>query len=171
MIEVQPLPQTTMSKILGLCEALDDRGGKDDIYKLARDLQIKFGDLILTIKAGEMMKFFNTPGADVTLEPMGKKVIEVKMNEKKALVREQVKNLGIFQYFIQFLKNQPDREVNKEIILEEITRLLPSENTTQTFNTLINWGRYGEIFNYNRDTNKFSFDADFLPPDNPAPAN
>lgn len=160
-MEILPLPHTGMSKILGLCEALDDRGGRDDIYKLARDLQIKFGDLLLTMKGGEMLKLLNTPGADVTLEPLGKKVIEVKMNEKKAIIREQMKGLGIFQHFIQLLLAQPERSLLKDVILEEISKILPSENTTQTFNTLLNWGRYGEIFNFSRDTNTFYLDADF----------
>lgn len=157
-MEVQPLPNTGMSKILGLCEALDDRGGRDDVYRLARDLQIKFGDLILTIKGGEVLKLLSTPGADVQIEPLGKRVIEVKMNEKKGIVREQMKNLPLFQHMIQFLMLQPEKKAAKETILEEIARVLPHENTVQTFNTLLNWGRYGEIFDFSRDTNTFSLE-------------
>ena len=160
-MQVQPIPHTGMSKILGLCEALDDRGGRDDVYRLARDLQLKFGDLLLTIKGGEVLKLLSTPGADVQLEALGKKVIEVKMNEKKGIVRGQMKTLPLFQHFIQFLLAQPERHAPREAILEEIGRLLPSENSVQTYNTLLNWGRYGEIFNYSRDTNTFSLDSDF----------
>jgi hypothetical protein len=32
--------------------------------------------------------------------------------------------------------------------------LLPLENPRAMFNTLINWGRYGEVLGYSRDTDK-----------------
>lgn len=160
-MEIQPLPNTGMTKILGLCEALDDRGGRDDVYRLARDLQLKFGELVLTIKGGEALRLLSTPGADVMLEPLGKKVIEVKMNEKKAILREQLKQLGLFQHFVQLLQQQPERSLPKDAVIEEIAKALPHENTTQTFNTLLNWGRYGEIFNFSRDTNTFALDSDY----------
>ncbi len=164
-MKIQPLPSTTIGPILGLCEALDDRGGREDIYRLAHDLRIEFGDLLFIIKAGEILHLIEASGGDVTLAPLGKKAIEVKMNEKKALLRDQIQKLGIFQHFIRFLKNQPEGEAAKEVVLEEIGKLLPSENPKHTFKTLIDWGRYGEIFSYSRDTNSFGLDTSFHPAD------
>lgn len=154
-MDVEPIPQTGISHILGLCEVLDDRGGREDVYKLARELNYKFGELLVVLKAAEMLQLISTPGADVVLEPLGKKVIETDVNGKKAIVQAQMERLKVFQHFKRLLGNAPHEGVDKDTILEELAILFPSENPKTTFNTLINWGRYGDIFGYSRDTDRF----------------
>ena len=55
MGSIEPLPSTGISKVLGLCEILDDHGGKEDVYRLAQDLHMPFGELLLVIKGAEML--------------------------------------------------------------------------------------------------------------------
>ncbi len=152
---IEPLPSTGISKVLGLCEVLDDHGGKDDNYRLAQDLHMPFGELLLVIKGAEMMGLVDTPGGDALLTTLGKKVLETSMNEKKALLREQMLKLKVFQHISKLLQNADENEVPAEIILEELAVLLPQEQPRQLFTTLLNWGRYGEIFGYSRDTDLF----------------
>jgi NitT/TauT family transport system ATP-binding protein len=152
---VEPLPSTGISKILGLCEILDDHGGKEDIYRLAQDLHTPFGELLLVVKGSEMLGLVETPGGDAVLMPLGKRILEVSMNEKKSLLKDQMLKLRIFKHFVKLLENVDDREVPAEVVLEELAVLLPQEQPRQLFTTLLNWGRYGEIFGYSRDTDLF----------------
>jgi NitT/TauT family transport system ATP-binding protein len=151
----EPLPSTGISKILGLCEILDDHGGKEDVYRLAQDLHMPFGELLLSIKGAEMLGLVETPGGDAVLTPLGKRVLETSMNEKKALLKQQMLKLRVFQHFDKLLHNAKDNEVPAEVILEELAVLLPQEQPRQLFTTLLNWGRYGEVFGYSRDTDLF----------------
>lgn len=151
---VEPLPNTGVSMMLGLCELLDDRGGREDVYRLARDLQMPFAELLLAIKGAEMLGLIDTPGGDALLTPLGKRCLEVPMNEKKALLKEQLKKLRIFQHMIRILERAPDNELDSDLITEELSMLLPLEQPRAMFNTLINWGRYGEILGYSRDTDR-----------------
>ena len=151
---VEPLPNTGVSMMLGLCELLDDRGGREDVYRLARDLQMPFADLLLAIKGAEMLGLIDTPGGDALLTPGGKRCLEVPMNEKKAIIKEQLKKLRIFQHIIRILERAPDKELDADVITEELSMLLPLEQPRAMFNTLINWGRYGEILGYSRDTDR-----------------
>jgi NitT/TauT family transport system ATP-binding protein len=152
---VEPLPATGISKILGLVEVLDDHGGKEDIYRLAQDLHMPFGELLLAIKGAEMLGVVETPGGDAVISPLGKRVLECSMNEKKALLKEQMLKLKVFQHIVRFLERVEKHEVPQEVIVEELTVLLPQEQPHQLFTTLLNWGRYGEIFGYSRDTDSF----------------
>src|SRR5262249_60065516 len=59
---IEPLPSTGISKILGMCEILDDKGGREDLFTLARDLHMPFSEVLLVIKAAEMLALIDTPG-------------------------------------------------------------------------------------------------------------
>src|SRR6185503_268013 len=152
---IEPLPSTGISKILGLCEILDDHQGKEDVYRLAQDLHMPFGELLLVIKGAEMLGMVETPGGDAVLTQLGKRALESSMNEKKALLRQAMLKLKVFQHVLKLLENAQENEVPAEVILEELAVLLPQEQPRQLFTTLLNWGRYGEIFGYSRDTDQF----------------
>lgn len=154
-MDVEPLPNVGMSHVLGLCEVLDDRGGRDDVYKLARDLNFKFAELLLTIKAAEMLGLVTTPGGDAVLTPLGKQAIDGDVNAKKAIMKAQMEKLALFQRVRGLLVNAPEKAVDKDTLLQELAILLPNENPKTVFNTLVNWGRYGDIFGYSRDTDRF----------------
>ena len=161
---VEPLPSTGISKVLGLLEILDDHGGKEDVYRLAQDLHTPFGELLLVVKGAEMLMLVETPGGDAVLTPLGKKILDSKMNAKKALLKEQMLKLRVFQHFVKILEGVAEHEVPSEVILEELAVLLPQEQPRQLFTTLLNWGRYGEVFGYSRDTDLFYLQVPDKPP-------
>ena len=50
---------------------------------------------------------------------------------------------------MKLMEGKPGNEVPAEVIVEELAVLLPQEQPRQQlFTTLLNWGRYGEIFGY-----------------------
>jgi len=159
-MEVTPVPEVGMTRILGLLEVLDDHGGREDIYRLARDLSYEFGDLLGVIKAAEILGLVDTPGGDVLLQPLGKQLIECDVNTKKSMLKKQVKAHSMFSHFIEFLKQQPDRKATREEVVAEAGRILPQEKPRSVFRTLVNWGRYTELFGYNRDDDAFYLDSE-----------
>ena len=152
---VVPIPPTGLSKVLGLLEILDDHGGKEDIYKLARELRDSFGELLLIIKAAEVLGFVDTPGGDLVMQPLGKQIIEVPVNQKKKLIAGQIAKLPLFVHFRDYLMQRPDHSASRQDIIEEIGRVLPTERPKPQYDALVNWGRYTEIFSYSRDTDTF----------------
>ena len=123
---IAPLPDAGLTLVFGLLELLEDRGGREDGYKIARDLNFKFGDLLKVMKAAEILGFVSTPAGDAVLEPLGKQLLEAKINERKIIVREQLKKHGLFSYFIRLLHGQETKCLTKEVVLEHLAMLLPS---------------------------------------------
>jgi NitT/TauT family transport system ATP-binding protein len=148
---VTPLPPTGLSKVLGLLEILDDHGGREDIYKLARELRDSFGELIVIIKAAEILEFVDTPGGDLVLLPLGKQIIELPVNEKKKIISQQVAKLSLIEHMLNFLRNREDHQAKRPEVIEELTRTLPTERPKPQFDALVNWGRYSELMTYSRD--------------------
>jgi NitT/TauT family transport system ATP-binding protein len=157
---ITPVPDCQLTWIFGLLEILDDRGGREDGYKIARDLQFKFSDLLKVMKAAEILGFVSTPAGDVVLELFGKQFLEMDVNQRKATMREQLKKLGLFGYFVRLLRAQEDRSLTREIVLEHLAMLLPSERPERVFWTIVNWGRFAELFGYNKDEDRFYLDQE-----------
>jgi NitT/TauT family transport system ATP-binding protein len=152
---IEPLPSTGISKILGMCEILDDKGGREDLFTLARDLHMPFSEVLLVIKAAEMLALIDTPGHQAQLTAFGTKVLAAPIHEKKALLGAQMLKLNIFQHVVRLLTSADKKELPAELILEELALRLPHEQPRQMFTTLLNWGRYGDVFGYARDEDLF----------------
>ncbi len=150
---VDPLPQAGISEILGLLEILDDRAGKIKIYQLARELSMEFGQLLLVIKAAEALDFVYTPGTDVVIKTLGKKMIEIDMNSKKRILLQQLRKLTLFQYLKAKLMEAEKHHISKNDFIDLIKDALPKEKSEQLFETVLSWGRYGEFLGYSQDDN------------------
>jgi NitT/TauT family transport system ATP-binding protein len=157
---INPIPDCQLTWVFGLLEILEDRGGREDGYKIARELQFKFADLLKVMKTAEILGFVSTPSGDIVLEPPGRQFLESDMNQRKLLVREQLKKLGLFAYLSRLLRGQEDRSLTKETILEHLAMLLPNESPEKMFNTIVNWGRFAELFGYNKDEERFYLDQE-----------
>ena len=43
-------------------------------------------------------------------------------------------------------------------LLEHLAMLLPTEKPERQFQTMVNWGRFAELFGYNKDEDRFYLD-------------
>jgi NitT/TauT family transport system ATP-binding protein len=157
---INPIPECELTWVFGLLETLEDRGGRDDGYKIARDLHFNFGSLLKVMKAAEILGFVSTPDGDVVLEPLGRQFLESEVNDRKLLIRGQLKKHGLFAYLMRLLRAQEDHSLTKEIVLEHLAMMLPNEAPEKIFTTIVNWGRFAELFGYNKDEDRFYLDQE-----------
>src|ERR1700747_1049792 len=122
---INPIPDCQLTWVFGLLETLEDRGGRGDGYKIAREVQFKCSDLLKVMKPAEILGFVSTPAGDVVLEELGQRFLESDVNQRKLLVREQLKKLGLFAYLMRLLHTQEDRSLQKEVVLEHLAMFLP----------------------------------------------
>jgi NitT/TauT family transport system ATP-binding protein len=151
---VVPVPPTGLLKVMGLLQVLDDHGGKEDIYKLARELRDSFGELLIIIKAAEVLGFVVTPGGDLVMQPLGKQIIALPSSQRKKVIGQQVAKLPLFVHFTNFLTARPDKSATRQEIMDELSRLMPTERPKPQFDALMNWGRYAEIYSFSRDDDR-----------------
>lgn len=152
------LPNVETSEILGLIELLRIKDGKEDIYKLAKELNMEFGETLTVIRAAELLGFVHTPGGDVVLEKLGEKLSQANINDRKALIKSQIEKIPVYQRIRDFLTEEEGQEASKNEVLEKLVELMPNENADQSFEALVHWGRYAELFGYNDDSHTFYLD-------------
>jgi NitT/TauT family transport system ATP-binding protein len=157
-MDVDPLPQSDISRVLGLLEILEDHGGRQDIYKLARDLHFESSDLVEVIRGAELLGLVTTPGGDVEMLEAGRRINSGDMNAIKAVLKERMLKVPMIQYMKERLEEEEDHRLSRRDVLELLGRIPPRSNPDQQFNLLVSWGRYAEIFGYNRDVDIFYLD-------------
>jgi len=155
---IDPIPQVNISRVLGLLEVLDDLGGRHDVFRFAREVNYELGDIILVIKAAEMLGFVETPGADVVLTSIGARMLKAKVRPRKQLLKEQLTQLPIFRAVVDALQRSEDRRADQDAFLEIFALYLPAEDSEALLKTVIDWGRYAELIGYNVEDQELYLD-------------
>jgi NitT/TauT family transport system ATP-binding protein len=147
----EPLPEATPSAVIGLLEFLDQRGERDDVFRIAAETGQEFGRVIVTVQAAELLDLVDTPKRMVELTSLGKRFVGASAPERQELWREQLLKLRIFHEFADILARAPEHRVDRGYVLENIVVRMPSEDYERIFTTLIGWGRFGNLFAYDED--------------------
>ena len=155
---IDPIPQVGISRIIGLLEVLDDAGGRHDIYKLAREVNFEFGEILKVIKAAELLDLVVTPGADVVLTARGKELLKGKVNARKKLLREQIRKVPLFRTVLDALQRSENHRAEEGAFLEIFALHLPAEDSEAVLKTVIDWGRYTELLGYSPDQQELYLD-------------
>jgi NitT/TauT family transport system ATP-binding protein len=155
---IDPIPQVAISRIIGLLEVLDDAGGRYDVFRLARDIHYEFGEILLVIKAAEMLELVVTPGADVVLTGTGSALLRAKVNARKQLLKGQLKKIPLFHAVVEALQRADEHRADEDAFLEIIAIHLPAENADALLKTVIDWGRYTELLGYSPDDQQLYLD-------------
>jgi len=146
---VRPVPAAPSSEILGLLEVLSDHGGERDLFELDADTAYDFGHTIAVVKAAEMLGFVDTPGDLVRMTDVGREMVASAVPEKKVLFRRRLLTLGVFAELVKFLATEPDAPRPGEEVRAMLSEKLPGQSIHDLFRTLVGWGRFGELFDYN----------------------
>ncbi|MFQ5780498.1 MAG: AAA-associated domain-containing protein, partial [Nitrospiria bacterium] len=103
------------------------------------------------------------PGGDVVILDLGKNLLKSKIGQRKLTIRGQLKKLELIQRLIDALQKSEEGRLDRESILEELSRFLPHEDIEGLFKTIVNWGRYAELLGYNPDTQTLYLDEESFP--------
>jgi hypothetical protein len=155
---IDPVPHVGISKVIGLLEVLDDAGGRYDVFRLARDINYEFGEILQVIKAAEMLELVVTPGADVVLTGTGSALLRARVNPRKKMLKEQIKKLALFRTVVDALKRSEDGRADADAFLEIFALHLPAENAEALLKTVIDWGRYTELLGFSPDDEQLYLD-------------
>ena len=158
MLACEPVPHVHLGEVAGLIEILHDNGGQMDVFRLDSITDYDFGHTLAVVKAGEMLDLLDTPKNRVLLTPIGEKYLQADMNGRKLLINQQLQTLGVFRYVVQMLKEAKNHRLPEEIIREELVMRLPTEDVDSLAETVINWGRFGELIGYSPDTEEVYLD-------------
>jgi NitT/TauT family transport system ATP-binding protein len=155
----QELPHATAGGMAGLLEFLTDRGGKEDLYHLAEELLMEVDDLFPIVDEAVMLGFADSKQGDVQITPAGKEFVEADITTRKKLFREAaLSHVTLIQQIRNALERKSDRAVPLEFFRDVLDKHLSQEEVQRQLDTVLNWGRYAEIFTYDSQTDRLLLD-------------
>jgi NitT/TauT family transport system ATP-binding protein len=149
---IEPLPDATVSEIVGLLEYLDARGGREDVFCIAADTHQEFGRVLEVVEAAEILDFVDTPKRQVVLDTVGQRFLKADIAGRQAIWREQLLKLKLYALVDEALRRARDHAIDRDFVLESLVLHLPQENYERVFRTFIGWGRYADLFTYDERT-------------------
>jgi NitT/TauT family transport system ATP-binding protein len=145
----QVLPHARRGAIAGLLELLNDRGGKDDLYRIAEELRFEGDDLLPIVEGSVLLRFATAERGDVELTSSGKAFAEADISTRKALFREAaLANVTLLQQMNGALLSKSDHTMPLEFFRDILEEQFSEEEVQRQIETALNWGRYGDIFAY-----------------------
>jgi len=151
----QMIPHARVGGIAGLLELLRDRGGKEDLYRLAADLSLDAEDLLPIVEASVLLGFATLREGDVEITPDGIRFAEADILTRKILFRQAaLKHIVILQQIDSVLHAKTDHSIPEEFFYDILDEHFSQDEVQRQFETAMNWGRYAEIFDFDRASHR-----------------
>jgi len=154
---VEPLPYSLNADLLGMLEFLATQGGSCDLFQVVAQTHVPFEKVLTAVKGLEMLDLVETPKRSVHLTPLGRRFVEASMDERKLIWRDQLMELKLFRV-VRELLDLREGELPKEELIQEISTRLPMEDPEQTFETIVAWGRFAELFAYREEKEVLTYE-------------
>lgn len=150
---VESIPNVPVETIVGLLEIIEDAKETINVFDLSARIGKEFGETIAIVKAAEMLDLVDTPKDDVRMIQAGWYFLAAPAPARKTLFRQAIMKLRLFQMLTARLAEAPDGRIDADSVLEELRTLLPYDQPAKLLETLIAWGRYAELIDFDQNAN------------------
>ena len=155
-MKYQMLPHARPGGVAGLLELLLDKGGRDDIYRLADDLAFEIDDLLPIVDAAQLLGFLKVEEGDASITPNGTEFANSEILRQKELFRDAaIENVLLLRQIRRALDAKSDHTVPEAFFLDMLDEQFSDEEAHRQIETAVNWGRYAELFDFDASRRRF----------------
>lgn len=149
------LPHALPGGIGGFLELLVDAGGRQDLYRVADELNMDVDDLLPIVEAASLLEFATVMEGDAEITPPGKAFAEADILGRKVLFRDAaLKHAALVRLIEKTLRAKSDHAIEEEFFHDLLDEHFTEAEVQRQLDTALNWGRYAEIFEYDSQTER-----------------
>jgi len=155
------LPEASVEEITGLLETLNapETNGKMDLPVVAETLMLDIDELFPLTELMEILHFAKVSKGDITITESGKAFVEASILERKKIFSECLKKYVPFaRYVYDQLNRHPRHRALEENFLSLLEDYLTEKEAARVLSTVIEWGRYAELFAYDYNSGVLSLE-------------
>jgi NitT/TauT family transport system ATP-binding protein len=148
---IESIPNVPVALIVGLLEVLEANDESINVFDLSARIAKDFGETIAIVKAAEMLNLVDTPKDEVHMLPPGWYFLAAPLAQRKTLFRQAIERLRLFQIIEAKLGEAPEERMAADDVKEILATLLPYDERENLFQTIVAWGRFADILDYDQD--------------------
>jgi NitT/TauT family transport system ATP-binding protein len=150
------LPHARPGGIAGLLELLNDRGGRENLYRLADDLALELDDLLPIVEAASLLGFLTVQEGAAEITPEGIRFAEAGILRRKELFKVAASShVTLIRQIARALASKVDHTLPVEFFRDLLDEHFTQEESALQIETAVNWGRYAELFDRDASTGRF----------------
>ena len=154
-----PLPQASVGGLAGLVEIVYARDGQADLPDLADELSFDVDHLLPFVDAAVMLGLLELEGADRSSPtPAGTWYTADIQTSKQIFARLAVANAPLVRTICRALDNSNDGALRDDFFRDLLRRGFSDDDAERQLDLAIDWGRYGELYDYDADTDQITAD-------------
>ena len=155
------LPQASVAEVTGLLELLNapEHEGKMDLPDVADTLTLDIDDLFPLTEMLEILHFVKVSKGDMTITEEGKAFVDADTAERKQIFSQHLKKyVPLARYIYDQLIRHPRHRALEETFLTLLADDLSESEADRVLQTVIEWGRYAELFDYDYNSGVLSLE-------------
>jgi NitT/TauT family transport system ATP-binding protein len=157
----QTLPDVSIDDLTGFVQYLFGLGGRASVHELSRDLQMRSDDLLIIVEATDILGLADVLEKHVHLTPIGEQFAQVELDEEKAIFRRSaLEHVSLMRHIVRELEDSPTHKIDAKRILDELEEAFTGEEARRQFETVVDWGRYAELFTYDDSAGEIRLDEE-----------
>ncbi|HYB17774.1 MAG TPA: nitrate/sulfonate/bicarbonate ABC transporter ATP-binding protein [Streptosporangiaceae bacterium] len=156
-----PLPEVSGPGLSGLLEILAARGGRDGLAELADELSFEIDDLLPLVDAAVMLSMAEVHDADLEITDLGREFATADIDASKILFGKVISERApLIKAIMRALQATTDGTLREGFFLDLLRRGFSAEEARRQLDTAIDWGRYGELFEYDAESGQLVLGSD-----------
>lgn len=149
------LPEADVARMEGLIDLIADEpfNGRADLPRLADETELTDDELLHVSAALALLGFAQVDHGDIALTPLGEHYAGApKALRQEVFGQQALTHIPLITYIRHGLEQDPSGDLPKELFLRLLRFTLTPAEAERVLRVAIEWGRYGEIFEYNYTT-------------------
>jgi NitT/TauT family transport system ATP-binding protein len=156
-----PLPEVSAGGLSGLLEILAARGGEEGLAELAEDLNFEIDDLLPLVDAAVMLGLAQVHDAQLEITDQGREFATGDIDASKALFGRLISERApLIKAIMGALRATNDGTLREGFFLDLLRRGFSDEEARKQLDIAIDWGRYGELFEYDAESGQLVLGSD-----------
>jgi NitT/TauT family transport system ATP-binding protein len=161
------LPQADISHMEGILELLAEEpfSGRADLPQLAEETELTDAELLQVLNALILLGFAYLTDGDILLTALGGEYVAANNAERQEIFGKQLlEHVPLVAYICHGLQQDRSGDLPEDLFLKLLRFTLNEEEAERALRVAIEWGRYGDLFEYNFNTGVIQLPKDDTPP-------